>query len=63
MDIQTLVALVIVAAAAAYMGRRFIRTIRGTRTEAGAGAGCASGCGCEDGSRPAAAVRESRSER
>ena len=41
--VQTLVALVVVLAAAAYVGRRVWRTLRPQKA-----AGCASGCGCGD---------------
>lgn len=59
MEMQTLLALLIVLAAAAYMGRRLVRTVRGARPDAADG-GCASGgCGCESGT---AASRSAQTE-
>jgi hypothetical protein len=59
MEMQTLLALLIVLAAAAYMGRRLVRTVRGARPDADDG-GCASGgCGCESGT---AASRSAQTE-
>ena len=45
MDVQTLLALLLVVAALAYLGRRTWRTVRAARKTAGAG--CGTGCGCE----------------
>ena len=45
MDPQTLVVLLIVAAAVAYVARRAWRTLRASR--AASDASCGSGCGCE----------------
>lgn len=47
MSAQTLIVLLIVAAAAFYMGRRFWRTIAAARASK-RGDGCATGCGCGD---------------
>lgn len=53
MDLQTLLALLIVLAAFAYMGRRVVRTVRAARPDSVSGGGCASGgCGCAPGSAP-----------
>ena len=47
MQAQTLIVMLIVLVAAAYVARLFWRAIRGTRAGAGESAGCASGgCGC-----------------
>lgn len=43
MEIQTLIVVAIILAAAAYLGNRFYRTARSARE----GDGCASGCGCD----------------
>ena len=45
MDAQTLVVLIVVAAAAFYVLRRAWRTLRASRTTSDAS--CGSGCGCE----------------
>ena len=52
MDAQTLLALLLVVAALAYLGRRTWRTLRATRKAAGEG--CGTGCGCESGGSGAA---------
>ena len=53
MDVQTLIVMLIVLAAAGYVARRFWRAIRGTSATASSGAGCASGgCGCATSARP-----------
>ena len=44
MDVQTLLALLLVLLAVAYVARRFWRTLRPARR--GAAADCGSGCGC-----------------
>ena len=49
MDAQTLVVLLIVLAAAGWLGRRTWRTLRAARKTAGEG--CGTGCGCGGGSR------------
>ena len=47
MQVQTIIVLLIVLAAAAYIARLFWRAIRGTRAGAGEAGGCATGgCGC-----------------
>ena len=45
MDVQTLLALLVVVAALAYLGRRTWRTLRAARKTAGDG--CGTGCGCD----------------
>ena len=50
MDVQTLLALLIVAAAIVYVGRRSWRTMRASRA---GNAGCGSSCGCEPSGAPA----------
>jgi hypothetical protein len=49
-DPQTLVVLLVVAAAVAYVARRAWRTLRGAR--ASGDAACGSSCGCEPRSAP-----------
>ena len=46
-SIQTVIVLLIVAAAAFYVGRRLWRTVAAARASR-RGDGCASGCGCGD---------------
>ncbi|HEX2076910.1 MAG TPA: FeoB-associated Cys-rich membrane protein [Longimicrobium sp.] len=46
MDVQTLVVLLIVLAAAAFIGGRVRRTVRSARATAGGGKSCGSDCGC-----------------
>ena len=48
MELQTLLALLVVLAAAGWLGRRTWRTVRTARRTAEAG--CGQGCGCESGS-------------
>ena len=61
MALQTLLALLVVAVAVAYVARRFWRTVRGGRAS-GEGDGCgAGGCGCETAPvRPAVGRRGER---
>jgi len=49
MDVQTLLALLVVAAAVVYVARRSWRTMRAAR---GGDAGCGSSCGCEPSGAP-----------
>jgi hypothetical protein len=58
MDAQTLVVLLIVAAAVAYVARRAWRTIRASR--AAGDASCGSGCGCEPRSAPTPLSRSAK---
>ncbi len=46
MDIQTLIVLLIVLAAAAFVGSRVRRTVRSARATVGGGKSCGSDCGC-----------------
>lgn len=47
MELQTILALIIVLLALAYVGRRFWRTVRAARAESGGTTGCGDGgCGC-----------------
>ena len=43
---QSILVLLLVLAAAAYVGRRLWRTLRPARVDAAGGAGCDAGCGC-----------------
>ena len=45
MDTQTLLALLVVVAAVAYVARRGWRTLRGGRARSGDGPGCGPNCG------------------
>ena len=49
MTAQTLIVILIVLAAVAYIGRRAWRTVRAAR--GGDDAGCGAGCGCEGGKK------------
>jgi hypothetical protein len=55
MDVQTLVALLIVAAAVVYVARRSWRTMRASRA---GDAGCGSSCGCEPSGAPTPTPRD-----
>ena len=45
--VQTLVVILIIAAALLYLGRRFWRTLAAAKARKKGEAGCAVGCGCE----------------
>lgn len=46
MDVQTLIVLAIVVAAAVYVGARIRRTMASARAAAGHGKNCGGDCGC-----------------
>jgi hypothetical protein len=47
MDLQTILALLVVLGAVAWVGRRLWRTLRpAVRPSSGGGGDCGSGCGC-----------------
>ena len=63
MEIQTLIVMLIVLAAAAYVGRRFWLAVRGTRAVDAGDAACAGGgCGCASSAQPAEAVKRTLSK-
>ena len=45
--VQTLVVILIIAAALLYLGRRFSRTLAASRARKKGEAACGAGCGCE----------------
>ena len=50
--VQTLVVILIIAAALLYLGRRFSRTLSASRARKKGEAACGAGCGCETAEAP-----------